>query len=290
MPRREGSDASAHLDRHRDMSARVTLVMGVFNQLPFTRACMDSLRATTERFRLVVVDNGSTDGTREFFERFEYPFPLRFDPHGTNESVITSLNRAWRHAETEFLCLLHNDTEMLDPEWLSRLLAALGGPGMGLAGLYGVKRLRKDGRYVGRTIVHSLAEGPTVQPPWEEVAVVDGVCMCLRRELLESVGGLDEGYGFFHGYDRDLSFAVREAGYRCLVVYAPFRHRGGGTRAQEFAQRPDRERQDLALRESALDRFIAKYGHRLPCDVRSGRERLSDWVGAKLRLARPRSR
>jgi GT2 family glycosyltransferase len=264
------------------MSARVTLAMCVFNQLALTRACMDSLRATTEPFRLVVVDNGSTDGTREFFERFEYPFPLRFDPSGTNESVIASLNRAWRQAETEFICLLHNDTEMLAPDWLSRLLAALGEPGVALAGLYGVKRLRRDGRYVGRTIVHSLAEGPTVRPPWEEVAVVDGVCMCLSRERLASVGGLDEGYGFFHGYDRDLSFAIREAGGRCLVVYAPFAHQGGGTRARDFAGHPDRERGDLALRQAALNRFVAKYGHRLPCDVRSGRQRVGDWLAAKI--------
>src|SRR5204863_113454 len=82
----------------------------------------------------------------------------------------------------------------------------------------------------GRTIVHSLAEGPTVRAPWEEVAVVDGVCLCLRRATLEAVGGIDEGYGFFHGYDRDLSFAVRETGRRCVVVHAPFRHAGGGTR------------------------------------------------------------
>lgn len=258
--------------------------MCVFNQLALTRACLESLRATTEPFRLVVVDNGSTDGTREFFERLDPPFPLRYDPHGTNASVIASLNRAWRQAETEVVCLLHNDTEFVDPGWLSRLLAALGAPGVGLAGLYGVKRIRRDGRYASRTIVHSLAEGPTVRPPWEEVAVVDGVCLCLGRSLMESVGGLDEGYGFFHGYDRDLSFAVREAGYKCLVVSAPFRHRGGGTRARDFPQRPDDERRDLALRQAALERFRAKYGHRLPCDVRSGRERVGDWIASRLGL------
>lgn len=268
------------------MSERVTVAMCVFNQLALTRACLESLRATRERFRLVVIDNGSTDGTREFFERFAYPFPLRFIPHGSNESVIASLNRAWRASETEFICLLHNDTEMLDPDWLSRLLAALREPGVGLAGLYGVKRLRRDGRYVGRTIVHSLAEGPTVRPPWEEVAVVDGVCMCLPRQLMESVGGLDEGYGFFHGYDRDLSFAVREAGKKCFVVYAPFHHRGGGTRARDFARLPDDERRDLALRQAVMARFWTKYGHRLPSDVRSRRERVEDWVASRFFLAR----
>src|SRR5438876_10586929 len=52
--------------------------MCVFNGLEDTRACLESLRATTEPFRLVVMDNGSTDGTTEFFTRFPYPYALTF--------------------------------------------------------------------------------------------------------------------------------------------------------------------------------------------------------------------
>ena len=130
--------------------------MAVFNGLADTRACLESLRATTEPFRLVVTDNGSSDGTRELFERFPYPYPLTVTRSPTNGNVIAALNRAWRLADTEFVCLLHNDTEMVEPAWLSRLLAALAEPGAGLAGLYGAKRVRPSGRLVGRTIVHSL--------------------------------------------------------------------------------------------------------------------------------------
>jgi GT2 family glycosyltransferase len=262
---------------------RVSVVMLVFGRLPLTRACLDSLRKTTEPFRLVVIDNGSTDETPGFFERFAYPYPLRFERNATNQPVIATLNRAWRLAETEFVCILHNDTEMLEPAWLTRLLAPLADPRVGLTGLYGVKRVRRDGRYVGRTIVHSLAEGPTVRPPGEEVAVVDSVCMCLPRRLMEDVGGFDESYGFYHGLDRDLSFAVRERGRRCVTVHAPFLHHGGGTRAQDFARRPERDRADLALRRAVFARFVNKYRHRLPCDVRPLSERMKSWLDAKLR-------
>ena len=149
---------------------------------------------------------------------------------------------------------------------------------IGLAGLYGVRRLRRDGRYVGRTIVHCLENAPTLRTAQAEVAVVDGVCLFLARDVLERVGGFDERYGFFHGYDRDLSFAVRELGLRCAVVNAPFVHRGGGTRTGEHAPVPAAE--DLAQRQAALTRFASKWRHRLPCDVRRLPERLRDWLAA----------
>jgi len=263
-------------------AVRVTLVMSVFNQLALTRACFESLRASREPFRLVVIDNGSTDGTAEFFARFPYPYPLRFERNAANQSVLATYNRAWRLADTEFICLLHNDTEMLEPGWLERLLAPFGAADTGLTGLYGVKRVRRDGTYVGRTIVHSLADAPTVRAPAEEVAVVDGVCMLLPRALMEAIGGIDEAYGFYHCYDKDLSLAVRERGRRCYVVHAPFHHRGGGTRTTDFGRRRDVERRDLADRRAANARFAAKFRHRLPCDVRSFGERLREWVSAKV--------
>jgi GT2 family glycosyltransferase len=267
------------------VSARVTVVIPVLDQLALTRACLQSLAHTAEPLELIVMDNGSTDGTRAYFEGGQAPRPVRYERNPAGTSVMAALNRGWRLAATEAVCFLHNDTEMVEPAWLGRLLAALAGPGVGMSGLYGIKRLRRNGRYVGRTIVHSLAEGPTVRPPWEEVAVVDSVCMCLSRAVLEEVGGFDEGYGPQHGLDRDLSFAVRETGRRCVVVHAPFRHRGGGTRTRDFAADPERERRDRALRQAVLDRFVEKFGHRLPCDVRPLPTRVAEWVTGRGRHA-----
>lgn len=256
--------------------SRVSVVIPVFNQLALTRRCLESLRATTISFDLAVVDNGSTDGTREFFRSLPYSYLLRYHRNLENLGLIKALNQGWRLAGAEFVCFLHNDAEMREPRWLERLVQALDGdPSVGLAGLYGAKRVRRDGRYAGRTIVHCLAEAPTLRGPVAEVASVDGVCLFLRRDLLEALGGFDEGYGFFHGYDKDLSFAVREAGRRCVVINAPFVHHGGRTRASLAAsQSPSGD--DLAHRRAAWARFSRKWARRLPCDVRGWRERLLD--------------
>lgn len=262
----------------------VSVVLVVHNQIALTRACLESLRRTTNDFELCIVDNASSDGTEVYVRDLDWPSPIRYRRNNDNVGLIRALNQGAGLAGGDLLCFLHNDTEMRQPRWLDRLRSAVadeGGPG--LAGLYGARRLRRDGRYVGRTIVHCLEGSPTVHAPVVEVAAVDGVCLFLGRSVLESVGGFDEGYGFFHGYDRDLSFAVREAGGRCFVVDAPFLHRGGGTRTGEAA--PIRPAEDLAQRRSALERFSRKWRHRLPSDVRTLRERVTDWLGAR-RVAR----
>ena len=254
-----------------------SLVLVVFNQLELTRACLESLRATTAQFDLCVVDNGSGAPTRGYFENFPHSFRLTYHRNDENIGLIRALNQGAGLARAEFVCFLHNDTEMSDPAWLDRLENAVRSTSrIGLAGLYGARKVRTDGRYVGRTIVHCLKDRGRLGSELVEVAAVDGVCLFLRRSLLESIGGFDEGYGFFHGYDRDLSFSVREAGWRCAVVNAPFVHRGGGTRTGEGA--PRRAQDDLEERRRAVARFAAKWQRRLPSDVRGMRERVTDWL------------
>jgi GT2 family glycosyltransferase len=258
-----------------DAGGSVTVVLVVANKLGLTRACLESLRPTTVAFRLCVIDNGSTDGTSDYFAAFPLPYPLRYQRNLENVGLIRALNQGARMTRDEFLCFLHNDTEMLEPDWLGRLRAAVvDGDRVGLAGLYGARRIRRDGRYAGRTIVHCLTGRGNLPAPVVDVAVVDGVCLFLPRTLLEAVGGFDEGYGFFHGYDRELSFAVGEAGWRRVVVDAPFIHRGGGTRTAEGAAVTPAE--DLAQRGAALERFVRRWRHRLPADVRPWRERILD--------------
>ena len=265
---------------HRADSSSTSVVLVVYNQLALTRACLESLRPTVTPFHLCVVDNGSTDETPAFFHEIASSFPLTYHRNDANVGLIRALNQGARLSQGETLCFLHNDVEMCDPHWLARLCAALDAPlGIGLAGLYGARKLRVDGRYAGQSIVHSLAGSATLTADLVEVAAVDGVCLCLRRAIFETIGGFDEGYGFFHGYDRDLSFAVREAGWRCAVVNASFIHRGGGTRTGEGA--PMSAAADLVARREALRRFAVKWRHRLPCDVRGVRERWGDWLAAQ---------
>ena len=258
----------------------ISVVLVVHNQISLTRACLQSLRRTTRPFELCVVDNGSSDETSAFFGhwpegRWPEAAPLRYRRNAENVGLIRALNQGAALARGDRICFVHNDTEMLDPHWLEKLEEGVGDGGrVGLAGLYGARSLHRTGSYVGDGIVHCLAEGPTMRARMVEVAAVDGVCLFVPRAVLVEIGGFDESYGFFHGYDRDLSFAVRATGRRCVVVKSCFIHRGGGTRTGPA--RPVSAATDLAQRNEAMARFLRKWGHALPADVRSMRQRLAD--------------
>jgi O-antigen biosynthesis protein len=253
----------------------VSVVIVVHNRIDLTHACLESLRRTMRPFELCVVDNGSSDGTPSYFRQWSGEPPLRYQRNPENVGLIRGLNQGAALARGDHLCFLHNDTEMLDPHWLEKLAAAVGpGRKVGLAGLYGARYVHRNGKYLGRGIVHCLAEGPTIGAPSVEVAVVDGVCLFVPRAVLAEIGGFDERYGFFHGYDRDLSFAVRATGRRCVVVRSRFIHRGAGTRGGPGA--PVSPATDLAQEREAMARFVWKWGHMLPADARGVRERLAD--------------
>jgi len=263
--------------------APISVVLVVHDQIALTRACLESLRPTARRFEICVVDNGSSDETPAFFARWSGEPPLRYRRNPENAGLIRALNQGAALARGDRLCFLHNDTEMLDPHWLEKLEESVaGGDRVGLAGLYGARSLHRSGSYLGRSIVHCLAEGPTIRAPVVEVAAVDGVCLFIPHAVFCEIGGFDESYGFFHGYDRDLSFAVRASGRRCVVVHSRFIHRGGGTRVGPNA--PISAATDLSQRRDAMARFVRKWGHALPADVRSVRERLADRLRS-LRMA-----
>jgi GT2 family glycosyltransferase len=253
-----------------------SLLVVVEDDLPLVRAFLEGLRETAEGFELCVVDNGATDGTGAYFDRFPDAYSLRYRKNPTRVGLVRGLNQAVELATRDFLCVLRGDVVPQDPRWLTRLRSALmDAEDVGLAGLCGARRLGRDGRYQGVSIVSSLARGGNVDRPVMEVASVDGVGLCLRRDLLVRLGGFEEGFGCAHGWDRDLSLAVRAVGLRTVVVRAPFgvAQRGGVAPARPGAA-------TLVECPRALAALARKWRQRLPCDVRSVGRRVAEWFAA----------
>ncbi|HET6794094.1 MAG TPA: glycosyltransferase [Acidimicrobiales bacterium] len=209
----------------------VSIVIPLYNKVEYTEACLTSLAATTppDLFEVVLVDNGSTDGTGELLACLGGD--VQVIRNAENLGFSKACNQGAAVARGRHLLFLNNDTEP-HPGWLDPILAILEGePDVGVVGS---KLLFPDGtvQHAGVWMVadheagtldgyHRLYRAVPDDPRVDrrtDLQVVTGACLAIRRPLFEAVGGFDEEY-WNGNEDVDLCLKVRAAGYR--VVYEP---------------------------------------------------------------------
>jgi GT2 family glycosyltransferase/glycosyltransferase involved in cell wall biosynthesis len=204
----------------------ISIVIPVFNQFRFTQACLASLQEYqgSERFEVVVVDDGSTDATAGAVPRIPGIVYLRNE---TNTGFITSCNRGAENARGKYLVFLNNDT-VVRAGWLSALLDTFARePGAGIVGsklLYPDGRLQEAGGIIWRDASgwnYGKFDDPG-KPEYSYLREVDycsAAALMVPKALFESVGGFDSRYAPGYYEDTDLAFKVRRAGYK--VLYQP---------------------------------------------------------------------
>ncbi len=123
-------------------TVETSIVIPVFNQFAFTCACLASLQrhAGSERFEVIVVDDGSTDATEAVIAKIPGVVYLRND---SNIGFIGSCNRGAAQARGNYLVFLNNDTEVTNG-WLAALRETFEFEPR--AGLVGAKLVFPDGR------------------------------------------------------------------------------------------------------------------------------------------------
>ena len=115
----------------------VSVVVVNWNRRQLLKACLESLaRQRGAVFEVVVVDNGSTDGSMEMLER-DFPeggrLRLKLIRNAGNRGFCAANNQGMAAAEGEFVALLNNDAEA-DPNWLAAMAKAFDGrPDVGMA-------------------------------------------------------------------------------------------------------------------------------------------------------------
>ena len=200
----------------------VSIVIPTFNRLDLTRDCLDGIRRTTApgSVEIVVVDNRSTDGTRDYLAAEQRAGRIRCLLNEENIGFGKACNRAVETSTGEFVLLLNNDIVPL-PGWLDAMLAELADPTVGIVGS---RLLYPDGtiQHAGADFtpnretehVHRSAPGddPAVTVS-RDYPVVTGASMLLRRDLYDRLGGFDEGF-WMYVEDVDLCVRAWHAGYR----------------------------------------------------------------------------
>ena len=187
---------------------------------------------------MIVVDNASTDGSRQLLAR-DFP-EVKLIPLDRNLGFTGACNAGLRAGQGQCLILLNNDTEVA-ADWLEAILAAFGRHPQ--AGSVAAKMLLFD----RRNVLHAAGDffrvdgTPGNRGVWEEdrgqfaegpVFSANGGSAAYRRAMLEDVGLLDESF-YFSLEDVDLGWRAQLRGWPCVyvreaVVYHKLSATGGG--------------------------------------------------------------
>jgi len=230
--------------REGDVAApKASVIIPTWNGLELLCATLESLETQTLRaFEVIVVDNGSTDGT---VERLAPIFPrVRWIRLEENRGFAAAVNVGIRASRAEIVALLNNDA-VADPGWLGALVDAL--ERYPHAGSAASRMLRFDDRtridsagvqlgLYGSQIGEGEENGEEFNQEREVFAACAGAA-AYRKAALHEVGLFDERY-FAYFEDVDIGARLQLAGYRCVYVPAAVVYHHGSATGQRI---PDRK-------------------------------------------------
>lgn len=207
-----------------------SIVIVTHNEFAYTQQCIDSIRRfTDEPYEIIVVDNGSTDGTVEHLRSLA---DVQLIGNPDNRGFPAAANQGIRAARGRNALLLNNDC-VVTTGWLRRLLEALhSDPKIGLAGPYSNN---VSGEQQVPLTYGDLADldgfawewGKTHNRLRVETDRLVGFCLLIRRELVGRIGLLDEQFGIGCFEDDDYCRRARQAGYRAVIAQDAFVHHFG---------------------------------------------------------------
>ncbi|MFD0694211.1 glycosyltransferase family 2 protein [Paenibacillus sp. GCM10027628] len=231
-----------------------SIIIPTYNEKSMLKECIHSIRKHTDvPYEIIVVDNGSTDGTTKFLLQEAIPFVSNYE----NRGFPAACNAGMKLSKGDTILLLNNDV-LLTPNWLSHMLSCLyHQKDVGIVGpmtnyASGSQRIQ-----VAYTSLDDMIRKYNIEKlgTYTEVKRLIGFCFLFKREVMQKIGLLDERFSPGHYEDDDYCYRARQAGYRLMIAEDTFVFHHGSV---SFGKKKEGQFQQIVERSRSL--FIEKWG------------------------------
>ena len=266
----------------------ISIVTVTWNGLLFTRICLESLLAScsTTNYEVIVVDNGSTDGTGEYLaELARLDARVHLHSSRTNAGFAAATNAAIARARGRIVVVLNNDTIVPDGT-LGRIARHLADPRVGLLGAVTNRagneaEIEISYRTYGELQRFARDRAASHAGQSFDIRTATMFCTGARREVWNAIGPLDERYEMGLFEDDDYAVRTRQLGYRVVCADDVFVHHFGQASIGRLGPTGDYGRLFHANRarwEAKWGRAWQPYEHREKPGYRALVERVRDLV------------
>lgn len=209
-----------------------SIIILTYNQLEYTKLCIESIRRCTRRgsYEIIVVDNHSSDGTVAWL-KMQSDIQAVFNSR--NEGFPKGCNQGIAIAQGTEILLLNNDT-IVTSHWLEDLCEVLysdskiGAVGPVSNSVSNCQKIEVSYRDLNGIAKFSARNRNENRHMVEEKHRLIGFCFLIKRNVMEKVGLLEEGFSPGNCEDDDYSLRILQAGYRLFLCKGVFVHHFGG--------------------------------------------------------------
>ena len=224
-------DHNIIMEKGNESRFKVSIVLLAYNNINYTRDCVESIIKHTNNidYELILVDNGSTDGTKEYFESIPNAkvIHLKYNIH-----LVKGFNIGLMAAEGKYSAAVCNDF-IFTPNWLYNLILCIeSDPTIGFVspGATSISNMQQiDIPFNSKEEFEKEAERYNVSNSrkWEERVVLLPNVLCCPTALLDSIGYYDTRFYRGEFLDDDISFRIRRAGYKLIYCGDTITHHYG---------------------------------------------------------------
>ncbi|MGF6353641.1 GT2 family glycosyltransferase [Paenibacillus sp. 4624] len=228
----------------------VSIIVLTYNQLEYTKKCIDSIinKTAYSRYEIIIVDNMSTDGTKEYLIELEKNVEqVTIILNDTNYGFAGGNNIGLKKAKGDFFILLNNDT-VVTRGWLTGLIKHFNDdPQLGLLGpvtnSIGNEAMIKTS-YDTINDMEQFAYQYTSEHKGElntRIRALAMYCVVIPRRVFETIGFLDENYRIGMFEDDDYSMAALQSGYSLACAEDVFIHHFGSVSFKKLEDKKYKE-------------------------------------------------